>query len=178
MFFQSWTGLLRIVIVGAAAYAALILLLRISGKRTLAKMNAFDLVVTVALGSAFATTLLSKDVALAEGVLAFAVLIALQYAISWLAVRSRYVRGLVKSEPRLLFHDGQFLEQAMRRERVTEAEIRAAVRAQRIAAMEQVGAVVLETDGSFAVVQTSPESPASALRGVQRTDSRYGHFGE
>lgn len=178
MFFQSWAGLLRIVIVGAAAYAALILLLRYSGKRTLAKMNAFDLVITVALGSALATTVLSKDVALAEGVLAFAVLIALQFAISWLSVRSPYVRRLVKSEPQLLFHDGRFLPEAMRRERITEAEIRAAVRAEGIAAMEQVGAVVLETDGSFAVVQTSPQSPASALRGVQRSDSRYGHFGE
>ena len=62
MFFHSWWDLLQIVVVGTLAYGALILLLRISGKRTLAKMNAFDLVVTVALGSTLATVLLSSEV--------------------------------------------------------------------------------------------------------------------
>ena len=69
MFFDSWAGLLRVLVVGTLAYAALVLLLRVTGKRTLSKMNAFDLIVTVALGSTLATVLLSKDVALAEGVL-------------------------------------------------------------------------------------------------------------
>ena len=69
MFFDGWSGPLRVLAVGTCAYAALVLLLRCSGKRTLSKMNAFDLVVTVALGSTLATVLLSKGVALAEGVL-------------------------------------------------------------------------------------------------------------
>jgi len=54
MFFDSWFGLLRVIVIGTLAYAALIALLRVSGKRSLSKMNAFDLVVTVALGSTFA----------------------------------------------------------------------------------------------------------------------------
>jgi small-conductance mechanosensitive channel len=53
MVFDSWFGLLRVIVVGTAAYATLVLLLRVSGKRTLAKLNAFDLIVTVALGFAF-----------------------------------------------------------------------------------------------------------------------------
>ena len=82
MFFDSWTGLGRVLLVGTLAYVALVLLLRISGKRTLTKLNAFDLVVTVALGSTLATVLLSKSVALAEGVVALALLVSLQYAIA------------------------------------------------------------------------------------------------
>lgn len=78
MFFDTWQGLGRIVVVGVLAYAALVIFLRFSGKRTLSKMNAFDLIVTVALGSTLATILLSKDVALAEGLLALLLLIALQ----------------------------------------------------------------------------------------------------
>jgi uncharacterized membrane protein YcaP (DUF421 family) len=105
---------------------------RISGKRPLAKMNAFDLVVTVALGSTPATILLSKDVALAEGGLPFAVLIALQFAIAWLPVRSAVVRRLVKAEPARLLYQGWWLWGAMAAERVTAEEIRAAVRAQGI----------------------------------------------
>jgi len=63
MLFDSWTGLGRVLLVGVLAYSALVLTLRVSGKRTLTKLNAFDLVVTVALGSTLATVLLSKDVA-------------------------------------------------------------------------------------------------------------------
>jgi uncharacterized membrane protein YcaP (DUF421 family) len=65
MFFDGWKGLGQTAVAGIVAYTSLILLLRISGKRTLAKMNAFDLIVTVALGSVLATVILSKDVALA-----------------------------------------------------------------------------------------------------------------
>ena len=84
---DSWTFILRVVIVGTLAYASLVMLLRISGKRTLTKLNAFDLVVTVALGSTLATILLNRNVSLVEGVLAFIVLLALQFCITWLSVR-------------------------------------------------------------------------------------------
>ncbi len=78
VFFAGWAGLLRVLVVGSVAYVALVVILRSSGKRTLAKLSAFDLVVTVALGSTLATVLLSKSVALAEGVLAMMLLAALQ----------------------------------------------------------------------------------------------------
>ena len=83
-----------------------LLLLRVSGKRTLTKMNAFDLVVTVALGSMLATVLLTRSVALAEGLTAFVLLIFLQFVLTWLSVRSRAVSRLVKSEPTLLVYQG------------------------------------------------------------------------
>ncbi len=168
IFFPGWGDLLRPVVVGVLAYAALIVLLRVSGKRTLAKMNAFDLVVTVSLGSVLATILLSKDVALAEGLVAFATLIGLQFVIAWLSVRSRTISGLVKSEPSLLLHRGIMLHDALRRERVTEAEVRAAVRQQGLARLEEALAVILETDGSFSIVRGGEGDSAgqSALRGI------------
>ena len=87
MFFDSWYDLARVLCVGAVAYVALVVMLRGSGPRTLSKLSAFDLVVTVALGSTLATVLLSKDVSLTEGVLAFAVLIGLQFFVTWTSVR-------------------------------------------------------------------------------------------
>ena len=161
--FKDWAGLGRTLFVGALAYVALVALLRISGKRTLSKMNAFDFVVTVALGSTLATIMLSKDVALAEGVAAFATLIGLQFAISWLSVRSSTVSDLVKSEPALLLYRGEFLRDQMRRSRVVESEVRAAVRGHGIAALDSVDAVVLETDGSFTVVRRAEDSHTSSL---------------
>ncbi len=164
MFFQSWAGLGRTALAALQAYAALVVMLRVSGKRTLSKMNAFDLIVTVALGSTLATVILSKDIALAEGLTAFATLIALQFVITWLSVRSPKIAQFVKAEPTLLLHQGEFLRAAMKRERVVETEMRAAIRSQGVAAVEQVYAVVLETDGSFTVIpQTDDSAPPSAI---------------
>lgn len=168
MFFNDWFGLWRVLIVGTLAYVALVLVLRVSGKRTLSKMNAFDFVVTVALGSTLATVLLSKDVALVEGVVAFAVLIYLQYGITWLSVRSRWVRDLVKAEPALLYFEGRFLSETMHRERVTEEEVRSSVRSQGMSEMEDVLAVVLETDGSMTVLKNQDRSALTAMKGVTR----------
>lgn len=170
MFFNGWEGIWRTAWVGALAYAALILFLRVSGKRTLSKMNAFDFIVTVALGSTLATILLSKDVALAEGLTALALLILLQFIITYLSVRSPTLQQWIKAEPALLFHGGEFLWQAMRRERVTEEELRAAVRAQGIADLARVGAVVLETDGSITVLAEAGRVDKPALAPVSRPE--------
>lgn len=153
MFFDDWAGLGRILVIGILAYAALITILRISGKRTLSKFNAFDLIVTVALGSTLATVLLDSSVPLAEGVLALALLILLQFAITWLSVRSPLVDRTVKSEPTLLLHDGAYLDGALRRQRVTRDEVLAAIRAAGADDPAAVAAVVLETDGSISVIR-------------------------
>ncbi len=167
LFFSGWQGLLRTLVVGVLAYVTLIGFLRFSGKRTLSKMNAFDFVVTVALGSTLATVLLSKDVALAEGALAFALLIGLQFAVTWTSVRARWVRQLVTGEPLMLLHRGDPLPSALRRARVTHDEIRAAVRAAGLASLGEAEAVVLETDGSFSVIRRSEGTSRSSLDGVR-----------
>ncbi|WP_437941682.1 DUF421 domain-containing protein [Sorangium sp. So ce341] len=158
MFFSNWHSLGRIVVVGGLAYVALIVLLRASGKRVLSKMNAFDLVVTIALGSTLATVMLSKSVALADGVLAFALLVLLQFLITWLSVRSKTVSQMVKAEPALLVHRGEVLPRALKQERVVEAELLAAARNHGLTSLSDVEAIILETDGSFSVIRRSPSS--------------------
>ena len=172
MLFDSWAGLGRVAVVGIVAYAVLVLLLRVSGKRTLSKMNAFDLVITVALGSTLATVLLTSTVALAEGLLALALLVFLQFAITWSSVRSSTVKRLVKDEPRLLFYQGRFLRDAIRSERVTEEEVVAAMRQQGLATLDRVGAAVLETDGSVTVIPGTDSSSTSTLTSVDRRPDR------
>lgn len=164
MLFEDWAGIGRTVLVGTLAYVALVVLIRVSGKRTLAKMNAFDLVVTVALGSTLATILLSKDVALAEGVAAYATLIALQFAIAWLSSRSDFFESLVKSEPSMLLYNGRFLDREIRAERVTREEVIAALRSQSVSRIEDAAAVVLETDGSFTVLTRGAGDPDTLVR--------------
>jgi uncharacterized membrane protein YcaP (DUF421 family) len=172
MLFNGWGSVMRTLIAGTAAYAALILLLRMSGKRTLAKMNAFDLVVTVALGSTLSTVIVSRSVPLVDGVVALALLIALQFAVAWTSVRIGSFEKAVKSAPSLLLFRGSLRQDELRRQRVSAEEIHAAVRSAGLADLGDAGAVVLETDGSFSVIPAAALPGGDALRELDGLPSR------
>jgi len=151
MVFQGWDGILRTLLVGAATYACLILFLRVSGKRTLAKLNAFDLVVTVALGSTFSAVLVQQSVPLAQGLTALALLVLMQFGVTWASVRSARFARTIRSEPRLLLRHGNPCAGAMRAERITEEELLSAIRASGGRGLEAAEAVILESDGTLSV---------------------------
>ncbi len=167
MFFESFEALGRVAVTAVCAYFWLLLVLRVTGKRVLSKLNAFDFAVTVAFGSTLATALLSKDVTVAEGALALAMLALLQYAVSKLSVHSDMFRRLVRSEPVLLVENGTLLHKAMKDERVTVSEIEEAIRKDGVGRLDKVAALVLETDGSFSVLQRGDEPP-DLLNSVKR----------
>lgn len=152
MLYDDLSGIVRVLVITPVAYAALVASLRVTGNRTLSKLNAFDLVVTVALGSTLATVILSDSVALAEGLLALWLLVGLQFVVTWLQVRSTAFNRLVRSEATLLVRDGRILEDAAQHARVSFAEIEQAVRQQGYDGAAAVGALVLESDGSFSVI--------------------------
>ncbi|MQA35608.1 DUF421 domain-containing protein [Modestobacter roseus] len=166
MWFDSWSDLGRILAVGASAYVTLVVVLRLSGKRTLAKLNAFDLVITVALGSTLATIVLSSDVAWADGAVALGLLAGLQFVVAWLTSRRPRLRDAVTAHPTLLLHRGELLADALRQQRMSEAEVRQAVRASGQGDLSTVAAVVLETDGTVSVVPDSALGSGSALADV------------
>ena len=161
---------MRLLIMVPLVYFALIFWLRVAGKRTLSKWNAFDLVVTIAFGSLVASVILSKDISLSEGILALVLLIALQYILTWLSVRVSWVRNLIKADPTMLYYKGNFLRDTMQSQRVPEAEILSAVRNSNFASLEEIEAVVLETDGSFSVIKKLGDAPYSALSDVGNLD--------
>ncbi len=109
MWFDSWYEIVRLLLVGTAAYATLIVVLRVSGKRTLAKLNAFDFVVTVAFGSALASILLDSSVSWAEGAVALTVLTALQFVVAVVASRFPGSRSVITARPTFLLRDGAVL---------------------------------------------------------------------
>ncbi len=168
MLFDNLNGLLRVLVVAPLAYVAVILVLRSAGKRALAKLNAFDLVVTVALGSTLATVVLSKDVALAEGALAFAALALLQWLVSRFSTAWSGFANAVRSQPRLLLENGHFVENALEAERVTRDEAVQAIRDQGIGRLNEVAAVVLESDGSMSVIPCGGEGELTVLSDVRR----------
>ena len=156
--FKGWDTVARVVVVGTLAYIGLLIILRTSGKRTLSKMNAFDMVVTVALGSTLSNIFMSRQTGLADGLTGLATLALLQFVVAWLSLRWPGFKKLIKSEPTLLFFQGEFLDRAMRGQRVVKDEVLTAIRQSGTARLDAVRAVVLETDGSFTVV-SSPDKP-------------------
>lgn len=146
---------------------ALIAILRFSAKRTLSKWNAFDFVVTIALGSTLATILLSKDVSVLEGLSALGILITLQFFVTWFSVRFGFVSRLVKAQPALLLYRGEMQRATLPHERVTERELLAALRGAGVANLADAGAVVLETNGSFSVISQLDQTGRSTLADVE-----------
>ena len=167
IFFDSWGKLGRSLVLALLAYLALVLLLRISGKRTLTKLNVFDFVFVVALGSTLAATILSNDTTLADGLTAFVVLIGLQVVLSLLCVYSHRVDAVINGEPSLLLHRGNFLDETMKRERVTKEEVLAALRNNGVKTYNDVDSVVLETDGTFSIVWRPVGDDCSSLSDVK-----------
>lgn len=152
LWWGTWEGVARAVVLAAAGYLGLVVLLRMAGKRATSKLNMFDWAVTVALGSMLATMALSPSVPLAVGLAAVATVIGLQFGIAWLTARSRLARRIVKAEPALLYHRGTFLRDRMRKERIAEEEIRAAVRGAGHGSLDAVAAVILETSSDLSVL--------------------------
>ena len=133
-------------------------------------MSAFDFVVTVALGSTLATILLNKDVTLADGLLALSLLVMLQFVITWLSVRFPRFQSFVKSEPTLLFYQGDFLWKAMKLERFTKEELIAAMRQTGRTYLNEVQAIVLESDGSLSVIPEEGEGKQAVVENVKRIE--------
>jgi uncharacterized membrane protein YcaP (DUF421 family) len=163
MWFDTWPQLLRIAAAACSAYGLLVVLLRTSGKRTLSKLNAFDFVVTVALGSTLASIALSSEVAVVEGFIALATLIGLQLLVAWLVARSPRLRRAVKSEPIAVMLDGELQVDRIRRQRLSPEEVRQAIRGSGVGGMELVAAVILETDGTLSVVTHDQRGSGSAM---------------
>lgn len=149
---SSWPELARILIIGSASYLALLVLLRGFGNRALAKMNAYDFVTTIALGSVLASAIVSKDIRLDSAVLSFSILLAMQRAVAWLSFHSKILQNALSNEPTLLVRDGRLLDASMRRECISKSDIEAAIRAQGHMKLSSVSAVILETDGSMSII--------------------------
>ncbi|WP_248515187.1 DUF421 domain-containing protein [Salinarchaeum laminariae] len=158
--FDGWEPIFRTIAVGVAIYVILVISLRISGSRTLAKMNAFDFIVTIAIGAVFGSSMISSDVALAQTVTALALLLGMQYVVGKSQTRWPWFERLVTNPPSLLYYRGEFLEDAMLEERLSEADLRSAVRKKQLGSFEDVEAIVLETGGDVSIVTSVGDESA------------------
>lgn len=163
MMHDDLSDVVTVVLTAAFTYAWLVMVLRLSGKRTLSQLNAFDFIVTVALGSIMASTIMTSTVAWTEGAAALATLAILQFVAAWASTRVNWIRTAITSQPTVLLRDGQMIADAMLRERIDEDSLCAAVRSSGSGDLESVAAVVLETDGTLSVIPSAGLGHGSAL---------------
>lgn len=152
IFFSDWMSLLRILIISIGGYIGLVLILRISGPRTLSKMNSFDFVITIALGSVYAGGILQKKVSLLDVLLSFTMLVGLQFVVTLIASKSKKFNKIIKADPILLYAEQTYLEKQMRKAHVTKDEIDSAIREQGISSTAFIKYVVLETNGKIVAI--------------------------
>ncbi len=171
-----WLDYAMVPAAALGAYAWLVFVLRLSGKRSLSKLNAFDFAITVAFGSALATIMISPDIGLLRGAIVLGMLALLQYAVTKLSMASKFFRDIVRSRPTLLVEEGMLFQDALHQERVTLDEIAEAIRKKGHGRLDQIGAVVLETDGSFSVIEKSDQA-LDLLHDVRRLGQRSEHPG-
>ena len=174
IFFNGLPGLGRTVVAALFAYAGVILILRISGKHALSKMHVFDWVVTVALGSTMANILLSEDVALAEGLLAIAMLVSLQWIVAKASVLYTPWRNFLRSDPKIILRHGNVDSELMVSERVTEVEVDTAIRMRGFGDRSAIAFVVLESNGSLSVIPEDTLGDESAIRSIPDYDEPFG----
>ena len=161
IFFNGWEPILRTMVSGFCTYLTMVIILRISGKRTLSQMTPFDMVIPFTLGPILASTVLLSNVTIFQGLFAFGFLILLHKIMALFSVRFSQVRRLVEPEPTLLLHQGVLLKDAMHKEHVTEVEILKALRTHGLSSIKEADAVILEGDGSYNVIRRSlVENPA------------------
>jgi|SRR5690625_626958 len=158
MFFNDFFSFVRIFIVGVLSYLLVVFILRASGKRTLSKMNSYDFIVNVALGSIMGNILINPDLKLFNGIFAFGLLVFLQYLFSSFSVKWKWFSNLVKSDPTLLYYKGEFIEKKLKHERIPKETLIQAVRSSGKSSLEEVYAIVLETDGTVSVMPFPPET--------------------
>ncbi|HAQ36341.1 MAG: DUF421 domain-containing protein [Maricaulis sp.] len=151
IFFDGWANIVSMAISAPLLYLGVIVFIRLSGKRSTSQMNNFDWIVTVAMGSLVGSAVVLEDVTLFEAFCAIGLLMLLQFLFTLGAARFQWIEDLIKSSPSILYDNG-YCRSAMRAERITEGEIRAAVRENGIADLSQVRWVILENDASFSVV--------------------------
>lgn len=167
LFFKNWEGVGNVALCAVLAYFTLFLFIRIAGKRTLAKLTAFDFVVTVTLGSTLSSMILNK-VTLVEGAVALVVIISLQYFLAWTARESKTLEKVINSSPTMVFYRGKFLKEAMAKEVLTEEEIYSEFRKYRMLDVDQVEAVVMELNGELTVIKKTEGATHTSLADIEK----------
>ncbi len=166
------SSLPEIIVRTAIVYLFLVAILRITGKREVGQMSILELIVILIISDAVQNSMVGDNTTLWGGLVAVVTLIVLDNLIKALTRRSHRLREAIEGEPRLLVRDGRLLEKALMEEHVEASDVRAAIRAEGLARVDEVRLAVLETDGSISIIprENRQASPSGIAAGPDPLD--------
>jgi uncharacterized membrane protein YcaP (DUF421 family) len=156
---------LEIAITAVVFYGYMVLLLRISGKRTTMSMTTFDFVSTVAMATIVGSTILQGSVSLLEGMVAVTVLVAMQWIAGWVSARYPGIRNVITSSPVVLFENGHFNDKNLAAERISREQLQQKIRAAGHGSLASVSAIVMESAGTVSVIEKRQTDNGAGLFG-------------
>lgn len=152
----SSESLIAIILTAIGIYIALVIMTRISGKRSFSKMSSFDFAITVAIGSIFATAIVSKSVSLQQGIIGLLSIYVIQIVVAF-ARRWNFIQNLIDNKPTLLMKDGKVIEGNLKKCHVTVSDLKAKLREANVIQLSEVKAVVFESTGDISVLHGSDD---------------------
>ena len=148
----DWSNILQVLITAPVLYLVVIVGIRIVGNRSTSSMNNFDWIVTVAIGGIFASTVILNGTNIWEGIFGILLLLLLQFAVTKAVQKWDMPKKLLKATPQLLVYRGEYMRDNMEASRVIEGEVMAAVRTNGYKCLDNIYAVVLETNAKLSVI--------------------------
>ncbi|CAB1129873.1 conserved membrane protein of unknown function [Candidatus Hydrogenisulfobacillus filiaventi] len=161
----EWSEVGQLVVRTLVLYLVALTVFRAMGKRTLAKMGPFDFAVIIMIGEAVAIGMEDAKTPLINAVAITVALGALQYLLTWLNVRFRWLERVTQGTPTELIRDGQVDAAAMRRERISSADLQMELRQQEVQSPEEVKRALLEPTGEISVEKASGSGGAGRKGG-------------
>ncbi len=137
-------------------YAFLVALLRVFGKRELAQLNPFDLVVLLSLSNTVQNAIIGNDNSLSGGLIGAFTLLAVNYAVVRFLFRHRRLDEVFEGKPTVLIRHGRVVQKSLAAELLTRAELLTVLHRQGFGGLEDVDECVLEPGGVFAIRRKSP----------------------
>ena len=143
----------------AIFYIAILLGMRVLGKREFAQLSPLELVTLLLIPEIVSQSLVTEDFSIVNGLIGLATLFLLVFINSALMHRFEKFESTVSGKPSLLVHHGRFIEEAMNKERVTPDEVFTAMRMFGLESLAQVKWAILEADGRISIIPENANDP-------------------
>ncbi|WP_028375545.1 DUF421 domain-containing protein [Leeuwenhoekiella sp. MAR_2009_132] len=156
--FASASILIKVIISLLVIFSIIILITRISGLRTFAKMSSFDFASTIAIGSILATVVMNTNQSLLKGAIALGGIILFQTFFSFVIRKSKVMNKLLTNAPMMLMYEGKILYENLNKTNVGEDDLIAKLRESNALQLSEVRAVILESTGDMSVLHSSEKS--------------------
>ena len=159
----------------AIVYVVLVVFFRVAGKREAGQLSTLDLVVLLVISNAVQNAMVGENTSLVAGLLAAAVILALDHGLHWLADRSIGLRDVLEGQPLLLVQDGEVLMPNLQAAGISEAELGIAIRQTGLLRVREVLAAYLERNGQISIIA---KSEGRSLEGYDPDRSSEGAMGD